>query len=320
MSTFHEIKEQITEFPQLFGQNEGLIENSFRERGISEEERKELLIMLLEIEYGKIPIAKYPSLPDYNNDVIHPVRLENKVVSIFPDFNLIIRIPFKEVIMDVVRDTCPAYRIIFQLYSRLRKSSKYNKMKLEHLIVIYAFVLELFVNGYTREIINSELSSGPLTNALWSTFLHGREPDYAEELDRELSNGPSDYSLRIAKLLNEALDLLPNHRDEIKGSYPTQRLPEASFHEFAVRLENRFRVGQTFMIRYFLLIQSSSGEPYFIITHKTGKDISNFFPPYRHETLFLFKIGTRFQVTSINKYLISKGNVRDGITILLKEL
>lgn len=258
-NTFNGIKEQIEKYPQLLDADEGRIENAFHEGKITEDERKVLLILLLEIEYQKLPFSgDFISISDFDEIPPNIAKLEKKVMKLFTDFNLKNSVGY-------------FHSILFFRYLKLKRQS--NRIKLDHVIVIHAYVMfTFFANGYDPAKINEELESKP-----------------------------TDYTLRIAKLLNEALEFFPNYEGVVYRTIRKEDWSEfGTWETLAARLEKEYRIGLIFRTRRFLSTSKSTvwlryPVRYQIIS-KTGKNIEGIGREREEEVLF--KTETEFKVTN----------------------
>lgn len=254
--SFMEIKEQIESYPELLTTNEEAIEIAFQEGRITEAERLELLILLLEIGYRKL--QHIDRFHDDSREVLYVIsKLEEKVMKFFPDFDLLNgRMYFPRIV---------------RTYLKLKQQN--SRIKLEHIIVLYSYTHDLFAGGYIFERINTEL--------------------------RE--QRPTEYTSRITKLLDEALDFLPSYQGIVYRA--VRRLDWSQFRaqNEAGKLQEQYRPGLVFREKAFL---STSRNPEefnslikFQIISKNGKDIEEFSLPSEKEVLF--KAGTKFKVLKL---------------------
>ena len=256
--TFDEIKQQIEKYPELITQNEGAIELAFQERKIDEIQRKELLILLLEMQYsGK-------DHPDRTSEFIN---LQIKVIKLFPDFRFTydFKPPF------VGFDELFHNYIIFKL--------SYEGLKFEHVAVLGAYTLKIYFTheGYGFHVINEELRN----------------------------SRPSHLTLRITKLMNEALDCLPNYKGIVYRSF---RIDTSEFYKegdttqgddrIREKIKEQHPLGSIFVNNQFMSCSAEKpvfgGHVRYIINSKNGKfidDISGY-----GEKEVLFKPGTKFKV------------------------
>lgn len=261
MRSFNEIKEQIEKYPEILTANEGAIEIAFKENRLTEKERKELLILLLETEYKKLKIsADYPYNEQWIEVPANVSELEKKVIKIFKDFDL----------TKCYGRFGPALFQIFAQWMRLKK--KYHTdIKLDHVIAIFSYVRGLFLGDYLSYHLNSELRGA----------------------------NPSAYALRIAKLLNEALDFLPNYKGVVQRSIIFELTEFGTWEKMIEHFIKKYKTGSKFMEKGFLSASrrdhTFGGNVIFIINSITGKDLLDF--TSYHESEVLYKTRTRFRVS-----------------------
>lgn len=267
------MKSEILKYRGASRSHIGRIEDLYEGNELTEDQRKELLILLLETEYKDQGADRYvlkSKLPP------HIIGIEDKVLECLREFNF-------------PKKLRPLFHLIFVHYLRLKKRFRTRKIRFEHVFALYAYTSFAGdqINWDLRSLhklsnFHREIKTDPKLAHLSHLF---------EGFDERKAN-----TKKMERLINEALDFLPNYEGTVyRGLWVTGHMGDP-----VAEIKAEFPEGSVYDSKEFISTSKIQGRfdsrVNFVIASKTGKDIEEFTLGKEEEREVLFKTGTKFKV------------------------
>lgn len=271
MASFYNfVKNEILKYRGASRSHIGRIEDLYQGNKLTEDQRKELLILLLETEYKDQGADKYvlkSKLPP------HIIGIEDKVLECLREFNF----PQK---------LRPLFYLIFMHYLRLKKRFRTRKIRFEHIFALYAYT------SFALDDINYQLRNLDISALEEMAGHNHRLASMREEAKKSIES-----TQKMESIINEALDFLPNYKGTVyRGLWVTGMMKDP-----VSEIKAEFSEGYVYESKEFLSTSKIQGrfqsQVHFVIASRTGKDIEEFtLGDKEEEREVLFKTRTRFKV------------------------